>query len=200
MLLDCCCSGNYRCFLTVLTINVTVWLKIVSVLQINLGVLSPNITLMPQHCFWICYCYTVLAPCHYRQHTHTVMFAEVAACYLQLFSNKHYCHTILLYSVMRLDFYICRFVGWNLKSTCNFLWVYICTDFNANSLSLSLLFRNTNCEANVIVFFYNRISILYFFLFFPVALGPNISFTCLLCNDLKMFVYFPPLFLAHTLS
>ena len=111
------CAGNDGCSPTVQTVNVNAWSGIISVLQINLGILSPNIPLMLPLCFkmWIFYCYMVLVPCHYSQQCIlSVAFAEVAGFRL-LFAVIHCCHTILLYALMQVAFTFAGLCieGWN---------------------------------------------------------------------------------------
>lgn len=58
--------SNYRCFLSVLAANVTVWTWNLKCPANKPQRPSPNITLMLLPCFkmWICYCYTLPVPCH----------------------------------------------------------------------------------------------------------------------------------------
>lgn len=138
------------------------WSGIVSVLRFNLGVLSPNITLMLpltlQNAGLL-----LLVACHYRQQCIlAAVFAEVAGSRLLfavIFSSAHCCHAILLYALMQAAFTFARLCvqwGWNhrstpLLSTQEWLFILIHSDYNSIcSQRMSVLPCQTHLQSSKI--------------------------------------------------
>ena len=120
--------SNYRCFLSVLAANVTVWTWNLKCPANKPRRPSPNITLMLLLCFkmWICYCYTLPVPCHQRQQwIHSAVSAEVAGSRL-LFA------VIFSYILLSLRTCVCIDAG-------SFLHLQVCVQWGWNHLSIPVL-------------------------------------------------------------